>query len=45
MYAINSWMNQKNVNKDLQHQVREYLKYYWKEVSLESQERKDDILD
>ncbi|KRX00772.1 Cyclic nucleotide-binding protein [Pseudocohnilembus persalinus] len=38
-WAISQWMQKKNVDQDLQFQVREYLSYYWKEENTEDVER------
>ena len=33
LHVINKYMYHKNVNKDLQFQIREYLEYYWRFTS------------
>lgn len=44
MYIINSYMESKKINKDLQYQVRKYLDYYYKETSMRNIEAEDKIL-
>lgn len=44
MCAINNWMHKKNVDSYLQFQVREYLQYFWAEISQEDIERKQRVL-
>lgn len=33
MEVINTYMSKKNVNKQMQYGIREYLDYYWREAS------------
>ena len=38
MLTINTYMKKKNISKDLQFQVREYLDYFWREYSEDVEE-------
>ncbi len=35
---INNFMRRKNINVNLQYEVRQYLEYYWNEVNIQEQE-------
>ncbi len=35
LYVINNYMNKKHINNSLQDQIREYLEYFWQELSID----------
>lgn len=45
LQVINNYMNKKNINMNLQQQIREYLGYYLKESLMHNSETEDKIID
>ncbi|KAL4510181.1 hypothetical protein ABPG72_010374 [Tetrahymena utriculariae] len=44
MQVINLYMSKKNINKQMQYAIREYLDYYWREASERDQESEQKII-
>ncbi|EAR97003.2 cyclic nucleotide-binding domain protein (macronuclear) [Tetrahymena thermophila SB210] len=44
MHVINLYMSKKNINKQMQYAIREYLDYYWREASERDQESEQKII-
>ena len=43
--VINRFMNRKNINKDLQRRIREYLRFLWKEENTQNLEEEQKIIE
>lgn len=44
LYIINNYLNSKQINKDLQYQIREYLEYFWREMGSRDTEAEEKII-
>lgn len=44
MQIINSYMNKKNVSKELRFQIREYLEFFWRQQNIGNHELEDKII-
>ncbi|KAL4434925.1 hypothetical protein ABPG74_021264 [Tetrahymena malaccensis] len=44
LFTINNYMDQKNVNQDLQYKIRQYLDFYWREMKNSNIEKEEKII-